>query len=80
MTLAEAPAGQEGAATSALQMTDMLGIVLGTGFAGVVVSVGDRVASGAWVALAIVFGLAATAGTTVALLGQRLPGRRAALR
>lgn len=80
VTLAEAPAGQEGAATSALQMTDMLGIVLGTGFAGVVVSVGDRVASGAWVALAIVFGLAATAGTTVALLGQRLPGRRAALR
>ncbi len=78
VTLAEAPPGQEGAATSALQMTDMLGIVLGTGLAGVVVSVGDRLGSQGRFALAVVFTVAGVAGTCVALLGRRLPGRRLA--
>ncbi len=38
--LAEAGSGQEGAATAGLQLSDVLGIALGTGIGGVVVAVG----------------------------------------
>lgn len=72
VTLAEAPRGGEGAATSALQMTDMLGMALGTGLAGVIVSVGARYQADAWVPLAVVFLLATCTASMVAGLGGRL--------
>ena len=72
VTLAEAEPGHEGAATSALQMSDILGIALGTGLAGVIVSIGDRYWSDAWIALALVFAMAALFGALVVLLAPRL--------
>ncbi len=75
VTLADAEPGREGAATSALQMSDILGIALGTGLAGVIVTLGDRSGREAWLSLAMVFGLAALAGAMVAVLSPRLTRR-----
>lgn len=72
VTLAEAAEGQVGAATSALQMTDILGIALGTGLAGVVVTVGDRLGLADRPALVVVFAVAGVAGAGVVLLAPRL--------
>jgi MFS family permease len=72
VTLAEAAEGQVGAATSALQMTDILGIALGTGLAGVVVTVGDRLGLAERPVLVVVFALAGVAGAGVMLLAPRL--------
>ena len=77
VTLAEAEPGSEGAATSALQLSDILGIALGTGLAGVIVSVGERSGSDEWLTLAFVFGVAALAAASVALLAPRLVRRPA---
>ncbi len=40
--LAEAEPGQEGAATAALQLSDVLGVALGTGIGGVIIGAGHR--------------------------------------
>lgn len=72
VTLAYARPGQEGAATSAMQMSDTLGVALGTGLAGVIVSIGDRYWSEPWVALAVVFGVAASFAAAVTVLAPRL--------
>jgi MFS family permease len=42
VTLADAEAGREGAATTALQLSDVFGIAVGTGFAGALVAIGER--------------------------------------
>lgn len=76
VTLAEAEPGREGAATSALQMTDILGIALGTGLAGVIVSVGDRWDLASPTPLVAVFLMAALAAGVVALLAGRLTAAR----
>lgn len=76
VTLAEAEPGREGRATSALQLTDVLGTALGTGVAGVVVSVGDRSDAEPWVALAVVFGVATCAALAVVVLSSRLSASR----
>jgi MFS family permease len=78
VTLAEAAPGYEGAATSALQMTDILGIALGTGLAGVLVSAGERIELGDGTTLTAVFVLAALAAVGVGLLAPRLSGPRRA--
>ncbi|MHB1138810.1 MAG: MFS transporter [Microthrixaceae bacterium] len=72
VTLGEAEAGREGAATSALQMSDILGVSLGTGFGGVLVSLGDRLDGEAWIPLAAVYVLSAAMGAVVATLAPRL--------
>lgn len=72
LTLALAEPGEQGAATSALQMTDILGIALGTGIAGVVVTVGERATARPWPPLAAVFMLAAGIAGSVAVLSTRL--------
>lgn len=79
VTLAAAPPGGEGAATASLQMSDILGIALGTGLAGVIVTVGDRLDLDAWTPLATVFGLAAVVSGAVSLLGSRLVVRPAGI-
>jgi len=43
VTLAEATAGREGRATTSLQLSDVLGVAVGTGLAGAVVALGDRI-------------------------------------
>ena len=72
VTLAEAEPGREGAATSALQMTDVLGVAIGTGVAGVVVAVGDRMDAARSVTLAVLFLSSAVVGLGVVALSGRL--------
>ena len=72
VTLGEAEPGHEGAATSALQMTDILGIALGTGLAGVLVTSGERLALEEWQPLVGVFGMSALVALGVVALAPRL--------
>ena len=62
-TLDLAAAGEEGRATSALQLCDVLGQALGTGVAGAIVAAASRIGHGPAVALAFSFAIA------VALIG-----------
>ena len=66
--------GREGAATSALQLNDILGVALGTGMAVVIVTVGDRAGAERLTSMATVFLVAATMAVVVALLSGRLSG------
>jgi MFS family permease len=65
IVLREAPPGREGTATSALQLSDVLGTVLGTGIGGAFIAAGERTGAAPWVGLACVFGIT----TAVAALG-----------
>lgn len=76
VTLELAEPGREVTATSALQLTDILGTAFGTGAAGVVVAVGDRVDATRSTTLAVLFLGAAVVGTGVVLLSGRLPSAR----
>jgi MFS family permease len=73
--LATAEPGAEGRATSAMQLTDVLGVALGTGMAGVFIAVGEALD---WTTRASLTG-AFTVCVVVALLGsvlaRRLPGQ-----
>jgi MFS family permease len=72
--LGEATPGQEGAATAALQLSDVLGIALGTGAAGALVAFGE---DAAWLprsALIVVFVMTIVVAGFGALLSSRLPG------
>ena len=69
--LREAPPGAEGSATSALQLSDVLGTALGTGLGGALIAVGVTAGLAAWVGLLGAF----TVGGTVGLLGIGLAGR-----
>ncbi len=72
-TLDRAAAGEEGRATSALQLCDVLGQALGTGVAGAIVATAAGLGYGARVALAFSFGIAVA--LTGVFAGARLPGR-----
>jgi len=73
-TLDRAAAGEEGRATSALQLCDVLGQAIGTGVAGAIVAAAAaRIGHGPGVALAFSFAIAvALIGVIV---GARLPGQ-----
>jgi MFS family permease len=71
VTLAEAPEGQEGRATSSLQVCDTLGTALGSGVGGVLVAFGVAAADSDTPGLAAVYLL----GAGVAVLGVLLAGR-----
>ncbi len=80
VTLAAAEPGREGAASSALQLSDVLGIALGTGIGGAIVNAGSRWELEPAVAIGAVFGLSAAGAVLVAVLAGRLrvaatPGR-----
>lgn len=72
VTLAEAETGKEGAATSSLQLSDILGTAMGTGVAGVLVALGARWADDNAPALAGVFGVSAAMAALVVVLAPRL--------
>jgi MFS family permease len=77
-TLDLAAAGEEGRATSALQLCDVLGQAIGTGVAGAIVAATARIGHRPGVALAFSFAIAvALAGIIV---GARLPGELASRR
>jgi MFS family permease len=71
--LAEAPTGGEGAATSAMQLSDTLGIALGTGISGAIVAAGDSLDWRHGSALTIAFVICATVAVGTALGAGRLP-------
>jgi predicted MFS family arabinose efflux permease len=73
-TLDRAAPGEEGRATSALQLCDVLGQALGTGVAGAIVAAGTAaIGHGAGAALA--FSFAIVVALTGVIAGTRLPGQ-----
>jgi MFS family permease len=73
--LDEATPGQEGAATAALQLSDVLGIALGTGVGGALVAFGE---DAGWLprsALLLVYGMTMLVALLGAVLATRLPAR-----
>jgi MFS family permease len=72
-TLDLAVAGEEGRATSALQLCDVLGQAIGTGVAGAIVAATSRMGHGPGVALAFSFAIAVAVGGVI--VGARLPGQ-----
>src|SRR5215472_4671632 len=73
-TLDRAAAGEEGRATSALQLCDVLGQALGTGVAGAIMAAAtSRIGHGPGVALAFSFAIAVA--LTGVIVGARLPGQ-----
>lgn len=73
VTLREAPEGGQGAATSALQLSDVFGTALGTGVGGGIVAAGVRSGSAQGISLGIVFAVAIAAAIAGLLLATRLP-------
>jgi MFS family permease len=71
IVLAEAPLDSQGAATAALQLSDVLGTALGTGVAGALIAIAARAGEPAWVGLAGAFAV----GALVGLVGFGLSGR-----
>jgi MFS family permease len=76
VTLHEAPEGQEGRATSSLQLSDMLGTALGSGVGGVLVAVGAAATDSDTPGLVAVYVLGAAVALGGVLLARRVPGRR----
>ena len=74
LTLRCAPADSYGAATASLQLLDNLGIALGTGAAGVVVTLGDDVGWSPGDAAALAFGVTAAVAAVGLVVSRRLPG------
>jgi MFS family permease len=72
-TLDLAAAGEEGRATSALQLCDVLGQAIGTGVAGAIVAGTSRIGHGPGVALAFSFAIAVA--LTGVFVGAWLPGQ-----
>jgi MFS family permease len=76
--LGEAAPGQEGTASASLQLTDVLGVSLGTGVGGVFVALGDgrgwATASSLTIAFAIALAVALGGLVAAARLPRRLPG------
>jgi MFS family permease len=75
VTLREAPAGREGTATSALQLSDTLGTALGAGVGGALIAGGVALGLEAWSGLAAAFAVGALAHAGGVALSGRLPGR-----
>lgn len=72
--LREAPPGQEGAATSGMQLTDTLGITLGTGFGGAAVGLGDVLGWAPERGIGIAWVMTAAMCVVGVVVGRRLPG------
>ena len=75
VTLSEAPPGETGSASAALQMSDMLGTALGAGVGGALITAGATFGLEGWVGLAAAFGVGAVVAVLAVPLVGRLPGR-----
>jgi MFS family permease len=73
VTLREAPEGGQGAATSALQLSDVLGTSLGTGIGGGILAAGVRAGTPQGTSLGLVFAVALVGAIGGLLLASRLP-------
>ncbi len=75
VTLAECEPGEEGRATSGLQLSDMLGTALGTGVGGVLVAVGAAATDSDTAGLVAVYLVGAAVAAVGVLLARRVPRR-----
>jgi hypothetical protein len=73
LTFRSVPAGDVGSATSSLQLSDNLGVALGTGVVGAVVALGDDLGWAAGAAVAIAWAVPIAVAVTGVLLSHRLP-------
>lgn len=73
IVLAAAPVGREGRATSAMQLSDVLGMAVGTGLGGAAVAVGERTGAVPEAGIAVAFALALVAGVAGARSARCLP-------
>jgi MFS family permease len=76
--LAEAPAAEQGSATSGLQLSDVVGTALGTGIGGAIIAAAITAGWSGWTGFAGAFAVGVGAALVGALLAVRLPGPRAA--
>jgi MFS family permease len=73
VVLAEAPVGGEGAATASLQLSETLGVALGTGVAGAIVAAGASLDWASGNALTIAFTVCGAIAIFIAAAAIRLP-------
>jgi MFS family permease len=76
VTLENAPEGQEGKISASLQLSDMLGVALGTGIAGVLVAGGVSITGSNTAGLIATFTMGGAVGLATVFLSRRVPGRR----
>jgi MFS family permease len=74
MTLRLARPEEQGSATAALQLSDVLGTSLGAGLGGALVAAAARAGSPGWVGLAQTFAVATAVAVTGLLITRRLDG------
>jgi MFS family permease len=74
--LDEAATGEEGRATMALQLSDMLGVALGSGVAGVLVATATSTSGSETTGLVLTFLMGGAFATLAMVLASRVPGRR----
>ena len=72
--LREAPPGQEGTATSGMQLTDLLGVALGTGFGGAAVALGEALGWDPARGIGIAWAMAGAMAVVGIFVARRLPG------
>ncbi len=77
--LAAAPAGREGEATSAIQLSDVMGMAVGTGLGGAAVAVGERSGAAPSLGVGTAFALALGAGALACVVARRLPRAEATI-
>ncbi|HEY0443432.1 MAG TPA: MFS transporter [Candidatus Limnocylindrales bacterium] len=75
--LAEAAEGEQGSASSGLQLSDVVGTALGTGVGGAIIAAGAAATLPGWIGLAGTFGVGVAAALGGAIVAGRLPGPRA---
>ena len=74
MTLRLARPEEQGSATAALQLSDVLGTSLGAGLGGALVAAAARAGSAGWVGLGQTFAVATGVAVTGLLITRRLDG------
>lgn len=74
VVLREAPPGHEGAATAGMQLTDLLGVSLGTGLGGAAVALGDALDWDPATGIGIAWAMAGAMAVVGVLVARRLPG------
>jgi hypothetical protein len=73
LVLAEAAPGKEGIATSALQLSDVFGMAIGTGFGAAAVALGESAFATPRLGITVAFFLSVAAGVLACIAAQRLP-------
>ena len=75
VVLAEAPVGGEGAASAGMQLSDTLGVALGTGATGAIVAAGASLDWSNGTALTVAFTVCGAVAIFIAVASMRLPTR-----